>query len=269
MKAVVTGARSWSLGGADVSLDALPDLGCGLAFLTAPDPARPDAVPVGSWRRFSRLARLGAACAGPLVQGRTDLDSLALFWGTGIGEFTSSAAFLRSLFIKGPAGASPLSFQNSVHNAGAGHLSIAYGMRGPSETVCAGPETAARVLERALCWVAARRRPALVVVSDDLGADIQAGYTYAGITAPCSEGAAALLLSPEGVGPELRLVDGAPCADDWRRWYAWPEETREMAGRSYDVRLGLYPAADLVAVASCVHAGSGAVALGDLRVVIG
>lgn len=269
MKAVVTGSHTWSLGGADVSLDDLPDLGCGRAFLAAPDPTRPEAVPVGSWRRFSRLARLGAACAGPLVHGRADLDTLALFWGTGIGEFTSSAAFLRSLFTKGPAGASPLLFQNSVHNAGAGHLSIAYGMRGHSETICAGPETAARLLERALAYVTARGRPALVVIADDLGPDIQAGYTYADITAPCSEGAAALLLSPDGEGPTLRLEPGAPCATDWRRWYAWPEESREMAGRSYDVRLGLYPAADLVAIASCVRAGSGAVALGDLRVVIG
>jgi hypothetical protein len=262
VKAVVTGAHSWSLGGPDVSPGALPELPPGLSFHPCPDPPRPDAVAVGTWRRMSRVARLAACVAAPLVQDRTDRETLALFWGTGWGEFSSTAAFLRTLFTKGPSGASPLHFQNAVHNAPAGHLSIAFGLRGPSETICAGPLTALRAVERALVWVTVHEAPALVVLADDLGPDVQQGHTFADARAPMSEGASAFLLAPAGEGPVLTWEDAVPTASDWHRGRAFPlEEPVPFAARPHDARFGLFPTVDAVALAACVRDG-GVVAWG-------
>ncbi|MES2643211.1 MAG: beta-ketoacyl synthase chain length factor [Myxococcota bacterium] len=263
MRAVIGGARTWSLGGADVDPGALPELPEGRSFHVAPDPQRPESLAAGTWRRMSRVARIAAACAAPLVESRADRDTLALFWGTGIGEFSSTASFLRTHFTKGAAGASPLFFQNAVHNAAAGHLSIAFGLRGPSETLCAGPMTSIRTLERALVWVSLYERPALVLVADDLGPDVQQGYVFAGADAPMGEGGAALLLLPDGDGPELSWEDAPPAAGDWHRRFAYPLEAplSPPSGPAHDTRLGLFPAVDLVALAACVRTG-GTVAWG-------
>ncbi|MDP2305983.1 MAG: beta-ketoacyl synthase chain length factor [Pseudomonadota bacterium] len=257
MRAVIGGAHSWSIGGADVALAAQPELPAGLSFHLAPEPPRPEAVAAGTWRRMSRVARIAAVCAAPILERRADRDELALFWGTGIGEFSSTAGFLRTLFTKGPLGASPLLFQNAVHNAPAGHLSIAFGLRGPSETICAGPQTSIRVLERALAWVTLYDRPALVLVADDLGPDVQQGYTFAEASAPMGEGGAALLLLPDGDGPELTWADAPPAEGDWQRRHAYPLEPpcSNSPGPSHDARLGLFPAVDLVALAACARTG--------------
>lgn len=251
----VLGASSWSVGGADADLAALPRLPDGAHL--APEPPRPDAVPAGTWRRMSRVARLAATVTAPLVP-LLDPDRTALLWGTMGGEFGSTAPFLRSLFQKGPAGASPLSFQNSVHNAPAGHLSIAFGLRGPSETLCAGPLTPLRLLERADAWLARRGGTVLIVAADDLGPDVRDGYTLAGVGGALGEGAAALLLT---AGDGLRLEPGD---GDWGRAQRFPEETRGQAGEGHDIRVGLYGAVDLVAVAYCTRAG-GSVGMAGTR----
>lgn len=270
MRAVVTAAHTWSLGGLDADMAALPLLPDGPGFAPTPDVPRPDAVPAGNWRRMSRVARIAAACAAPALARDLDRDGLALFFGTGIGEFSSTVGFLRTLYGKGPAGASPLLFQNAVHNAAAGHLSIAFGLRGPSETLCAGPLTSARTLERALSWVALHGRPALVVAADDLGPDVQQGYVFAGATATMGEGGAALLLEPDGVGVPVTWHDAPPAPDDWRRAGAYPcEAPGAPSDRAHDRRLGLFPACDLVALASLVRAGGGAVAFDAARVTVG
>jgi hypothetical protein len=223
---------------------------------------------------MSRLARLAAVCAAPVLAPRPDREGIALFWGTGIGEFSSTSGFLRTLFTKGPAGASPLLFQNAVHNAAVGHLSIALGLRGPAETICAGPLTALRTLERALVWVALRERPALVLVADDLGPEVQQGYVFADASPGMGEGAAALLLEPVGGGVPIEWRDEPPRSDDWHRAGAYPLEPLPIATSiAHDRRIGLFPACDLVAVAACARAASGAVSWGGVggpvRVVVG
>lgn len=249
----VLAASSWSLGGANVDLAALPRLPDGAH--AAPEPPRPDDVPVGAWRRMSRVARLATTAVAPLVP-LLDRDRTALFWGTMSGEFGSTAPFLRSLFQKGPAGASPLSFQNSVHNAPAGHLSIAFGLRGPSETLCAGPLTPLRAVERAEAWLARRGGTALVVCADELGSDVAAGFAFAGVGGALGEGAAALLLAP-GDGLELTPGEG-----DWGRAQRFPEEVATQSGEGHDLRLGLYGAVDLVALAYAARVGGSVGAAG-------
>ncbi len=172
-----------------------------VAWLEGQAPAelpRPIAVDAGVWRRFSRLARLSALALAPVLASGPSVDTneIPLFFGTGLGEYSSTVQFLRSLALRGPDGASPLAFQNSVHNAAAGNLSIAFGLRGPSETLCAGDLTTLRTFERAIACVAASGLPALVVLADDVGADAAAGWRHGGVHAPLGEGAAAFLIGP-------------------------------------------------------------------------
>lgn len=179
------------------------------------DVPRPAAVDPGAWRRFSRVARLAAAAAAPVIEAAPaaceargvafDRDGVPLFFGTGLGEYSSSYGFLKSLFQKGPAMASPLLFQNSVHNAAAGHLSIAFGLRGPSETLCAGALTTLRTFERALCWLAANGGCALVVLADDVNADSAEGWRLGGVSAAVGEGGAAFLLAAGAGGATIEL----------------------------------------------------------------
>lgn len=236
LSARVRAVATWSLHG---SAPTLGEVALAPGMYAAPDPVRPQSVPTGAWRRMSRLARLAAVVTAPVVG---DDRGLPLFFGTSWGEFSSTATFLRTLFTKGPMGASPLAFQNSVHNAAPGHLSITFGLRGPSETICAGPATALATFQRALCSVALRKEPALVVIADDLGRDVQAGLTLAGGTAAFGEGAAAFLLEP---GEGVSLVS----AGTWSRHQGYPGEVWPRGEGGHDLRLGLFPAGDAIALA--------------------
>ena len=190
------------------------------------DLPRPASIDPSAWRRLSRLARLSAGALSPLLAGVPTLDreEIPLFFGTGLGEFSSSYSFLHSLFTKGPAMASPLAFQNSVHNAAAGHLSIGFGLRGPSETLCAGPLTTLRAFERAMAAVLGSGQPALVLLADDLSAEGLIGFRYAGATGTLGEGAAAFLIGPESPGTAVLTL----CSDAQRR------STADLTGDARD-----------------------------------
>ncbi len=54
---------------------------------------------------------------------------------SGFGAARTTFAFLDSYIEKGDSLASPTHFSNSVHNAAAAHISIGYGIQGPSLTV--------------------------------------------------------------------------------------------------------------------------------------
>lgn len=247
---------SWGVHGAALPDDA-PPLAAG--FHPAPDPVRPAEIEASTWRRMSRLARLAAAATAPVLPAVHDRTTLPLLWGTLYGEYATTFAFLRSLVTRGPAGASPLLFQNAVHNAPAGHLSIAYGLQGPSETLCAGGLTAFRALERASVLVELQGGPVLVVVGDELTADVQRGLAEAGAEGPWAEGAVALLVGP---GDGLDWTD-APC--DWHRAQTLPGEPPFVAtGRAPELRFGLGAATDAFAVVASVGRG-GVVGFGGLR----
>lgn len=251
MKATLAAASSWSIGGADAALPDLPVLAPG--FHTAPDPPRPEAIPPAIWRRMGRAGRLVAGPATAALATVGDRDELALFWGTMTGEHGVSRAFVNSLALRGPTGASPLAFQHSVQNAPAGLLSMAFGLRGHTETLCAGANTGFALLERALVWVALRGRPALIVAADELGPEVRGGLAFAP-HAPYGEGAAALLLLPDGEGPTITLEPGDGA---WMRAWRWPDEAEITADpqRAHDARLGLYGCVDLVAMACLARIG--------------
>jgi hypothetical protein len=149
-----------------------------------------------------------------------------------------------------------------VHNAPAGHLSILFGLRGHSETLCAGPDTALLLLERAMVWVALHRKAALVVMGDEAGPDVQNGLRLAGVSGTLGEGAVALLLEPADDGRRLRLVP-RPGPGAWHRHRSWPGEPGFSAPpgtRAPEEVFGMAPVADLFALITCLEAGAGQVA---------
>jgi hypothetical protein len=238
-------------------LAGLPELPAGesASFHAAPDPVRPARVDAGAWRRMSRLGRLVVAAAAPVLDVVTP-D--AVCFGTLIAEYGPTAAFLDTLFTKGQAGASPLAFQSSVHNAPASHLSLAFGLRGPCDTVCAGPRTAFVALERALVRVTLHGEIVLLVVGDELGPAVRSGLAH--LPAPFGEGAAAILLGPlSGSGRAVALSSADPAPGTWRRRHPWPDEAPVASDDAHDARLGLSGAVDLLALVACIAAGQGAV----------
>ncbi len=174
------------------------DLGADLRVRSGAELPRPDRYPAGNWRRMSRLARLCALATEPIISviAPTEIGSLSLFFGSMAGEYSTGVAFLHTLFQKGPAGASPLLFQNAVHNAPSAHFTIALGATGPVETVAAGLDTAFSTLERAMLAVNLRGTPALVVIAEECGPEIQKGLVFANMKGVFTEGAAAFLLEP-------------------------------------------------------------------------
>ena len=206
MRVGVTGASLWDAGGGDSgrgSDEAPGSNGAGLSLIAAREPERPERFPPGTWRKMSRLARLVARAAEPLVHGPED----ALIVGVSGGEFASSVAFLRSYYLRGAALASPLAFQNSVHNAPAAHLSIDLGLTGWSETLLAGEATFWRTLERGMSRVLASGAPVIVVIAEELSPEVRDGMKAADVQGTWLEGAAAFRLEPLGTAVGLSWWD--------------------------------------------------------------
>lgn len=225
----------------------------------ASDPDRPAQVPAGTWRRMSRLARAVAAVSVPLVAERADRDRLPVVWGTAFGELVPTGRFLDRLFTEGPKRVSPLAFQNSVYNAPVGHLSIALGLRGPSETLSAGGATGlAALLRGAQILRSGAASAVLVVAGDDLNAPVQRSYELLGGSRPVGEAVAAVLLGVEGAeAPGLSVQMGVAPAPGcvFSRQAPLPPEAdhppRALPGAlAPETALGLVPSASLTVVAA-------------------
>lgn len=212
------------------------------------DPTRPDGVDAGRWRRMSRLARFTVEAVGELLARHPDVDRAALpvVYGSAMGEVVPSSAFLDRLFSEGPATASPLAFQNSVYNGTSGHLSMAFGLTGPAETLSAGMATGLAALARGIEHLT-RVPEVLVVVADDLNPTTRLAYANTG---PAGEAVVAVLLRP---GEGIAVRDGVHGrADRFARGTALPYEERfvRLDGRRPESCLGLHPANGLLAALS-------------------
>lgn len=239
MRVSVTASSQWSARGRDGALvddDEDAPAGGELTLRAAAEPVRPDRISAGTWRKMSRLTRLAAMAVEPLVSEPDD----AVIVGVSGGEFSSSVAFLRSYYVGGAALASPLAFQNSVHNAPAAHLSIELGFRGWSETILAGEDTFWRALERAMTRVIVSQAPVLLIVVEDLSPEVRDGLSAANARGRWCEGAAALRLEPAR-GTEL----------------CWRDDPQRRGG-AYSVYGG--PAREAAALVSLVHADRGTLA---------
>ena len=167
------------------------------------DPERPEAVGDAHWRRMGRLGRGVAWCGASVLAEHPEVGrDLPVIWGTALGEVDASSVFLDRLAAEGPARVSPLVFQGSVYNAAVARLSLAMGLRGPTETVAAGQASAVAALFRGAEWLV--RAPAvLVIAGDELPWAARTAIEAAG--AVPAEGAFAALLVR---GDEVAFADG-------------------------------------------------------------
>ena len=144
-------------------------------------------------RRSSLLVNMVTDVASQAsAQAGVPLSRLRVVVGSAFGELTTLVAMLDERERDGIL--SPLHFQNSVHNAAAGQLSIAHGNKTPSTSLAAGNDTVAMVLLEAMTLLALGGDEVIAIVADEpLPQSIRPGHRASAI-------AAALVLAPEPAG---------------------------------------------------------------------
>jgi hypothetical protein len=143
-------------------------------------------------------------------------EKMGMVFGSSLGELEITKDFLVTLAETGIA--RPFLFQNSLHNATPGFLSLHFGIRGPTATVSTGIDTAEDSLELAREWLnAGLCEKVLVVTAESCPVDLQEiaqSLLPAGVR--LGEGAAALCLSNgitrsvNTIGSIERFSSGSP-----------------------------------------------------------
>jgi 3-oxoacyl-(acyl-carrier-protein) synthase len=94
-------------------------------------------------------------------------ERIAVAVGTLTGGSEASEAFMRPYLQRGPEGASPLTFPNSVANAASGHLALAFGLKGPSATFLGRENATFAALDQAVHWLRAGLAEVVLVIGTD------------------------------------------------------------------------------------------------------
>ncbi|HEX4924917.1 MAG TPA: beta-ketoacyl synthase chain length factor [Bdellovibrionales bacterium] len=107
------------------------------------------------FRRATANMKLCASALERLFEQAPALDrrSCGLVLGTSFGELETTSDFLGTLAAQGVA--RPLLFQNSLHNATTGFLSLHFKMQGPTATLCDRAHAGHYALTTALLWLEA------------------------------------------------------------------------------------------------------------------
>lgn len=129
-------------------------------------------VPPMQLRRLDRPSRFAwvaahQAFADAALDPRSLGERVAVAVGTMTGGSEASEAFMRPYLQRGPEGASPLVFPNTVANAASGHLALAFGLKGPSVTFVDRENAAFLALEQAVRWLRAGLADAALVLGTD------------------------------------------------------------------------------------------------------
>lgn len=129
-------------------------------------------IPPMQLRRLDRASRFawGAAhqaFADAGLDPRPLGERFAVAVGTLTGGSEATEGFLRPYLPRGPEGASPLLFPNSVANAASGHLAQAFGLKGPSATFLAWEGATFAALEQAARWLRTGMAEAALVLGTD------------------------------------------------------------------------------------------------------
>ncbi|HEX7552789.1 MAG TPA: beta-ketoacyl synthase N-terminal-like domain-containing protein, partial [Geothrix sp.] len=134
----IEAARASLASGAPCFTDLPESLGQGRgAVCTAYNPV--GIIPPMQLRRLDRASRFAWVAAHqafldaglePRADTRMGGDRIAVAVGTMTGGSEAAEAFMRPYLLRGPEGASPLVFPNSVANAASGHLALAFGLKG-------------------------------------------------------------------------------------------------------------------------------------------
>ena len=167
----VAAARAGLASGAPCFADLPEALGQGRgAACTAFNPA--GIIPPMQLRRLDRASRFAWVAAHQAFQDaglepRALGERIAVAVGTLTGGSEASEAFMRPYLLRGPEGASPLAFPNSVANAASGHLALAFGLKGPSVTFVDRESAALAALEQAARWLRAGLADAALIIGMD------------------------------------------------------------------------------------------------------
>lgn len=122
-------------------------------------------------RNVDRVSRLGLAAAalaiedaglGPESDG---LHDMGVAFGSGFGCVATNAEYLRGILTKGPRFGNPVVFQNTVPNAAAGYISVAWELCGPTATFCSGAVAGLEAFEFAAHQIAEERCAGMLVVA--------------------------------------------------------------------------------------------------------
>ncbi|HEX9010894.1 MAG TPA: beta-ketoacyl synthase N-terminal-like domain-containing protein [Holophagaceae bacterium] len=129
-------------------------------------------IPPMQLRRLDRCSRFawGAAhqaFADAGLDPRPLGHRIAVAAGTLTGGSEATEGFLRPYLQRGPEGASPLLFPNSVANAASGHLAQAFGLKGPSATFLEWECATFAALEQAARWLRSGMAEAALVLGTD------------------------------------------------------------------------------------------------------
>ncbi|HEX2735268.1 MAG TPA: beta-ketoacyl synthase N-terminal-like domain-containing protein [Polyangiaceae bacterium] len=112
------------------------------------------------WGRAGLLTRLFATCLDGLAD-RDSLATLPIVYGSAFGPVATTLELLEQQQRRE---CSPLRFQNSVHSAPMGTLSIALGAKGWTTSVAAGTRTLGHALLEALCWLETNQSQERIIV---------------------------------------------------------------------------------------------------------
>jgi 3-oxoacyl-[acyl-carrier-protein] synthase II len=129
-------------------------------------------IPPMQLRRLDRPSRFAwVAAHQAFLDARLDPkafgEQIAVAVGTQTGGSEASEAFMRPYLQRGPEGASPLVFPNSVANAASGHLALAFGLKGPSATFVDRENAAFTALDQAARWLRAGLAEVALVIGTD------------------------------------------------------------------------------------------------------
>ena len=129
-------------------------------------------IPPMQLRRLDRPSRFAWVAAHQAfldagLEPRAMGERIAVAVGTMTGGSEASEAFMRPYLQRGPEGASPLVFPNSVANAASGHLALAFGLKGPSATFVDRENATFAALEQAARWLRGGLADAALVIGTD------------------------------------------------------------------------------------------------------
>lgn len=157
-------------------------------------------------KRLPRVDRM-ALQAARLALGTYGVEGLGLIVGTGYGGLQATVDFLEGIAVRGAGFGSPTAFHQSVHHSPAGQISLALKITGPSLTCTSREVSSEAALREGLDLLRMRRcARVLVVCSDEVVPALEAAFKAIGAPWVPSEGAAAVLLGPEGGELELTSV---------------------------------------------------------------
>ncbi|HXU02073.1 MAG TPA: beta-ketoacyl synthase chain length factor [Polyangia bacterium] len=196
MRARVLGMGLWMPG--------FPDVASWLSGQAVAGADAPNAPPTQRRRSSLLVNMVSDVAAQASAQAGIPLSRLRVVVGSAFGELATLVEMLEERERDGLL--SPLRFQNSVHNAAAGQLSIAHKNKTPAMSLAAGNDTAAMVLLEALTLLALGGDEVLAVVADEaLPQSIRPGHVTGAVSAALVLGATGA--ATNGARPPLAVLE--------------------------------------------------------------